>query len=77
MNFTGQVTNVSRDWKTGTWNLQFSVNEGEAALAELDRLQNVEKLSIEVKQYRKKRSLDANGLLWLMLGEMAGSQTRG
>ena len=71
MNFTGQVTGVTQDWKTGTWNLQFSVNEGEAALAELERLQNVEKLSIDVKQYRKKRSLDANGLLWACLGEMA------
>ena len=71
MNFTGQVTNVSRDWKTETWNITFSVNEGEAALAELERLQNVDKLAVDVKQYSKKRSLDANGLLWACLGEMA------
>lgn len=71
MNFTGQVTGVARDWKTETWNITFSVNEGESALIELDKLQNVEKLSVDVKQYRKKRSLDANGLLWACLGEMA------
>lgn len=71
MNFTGVVTGVARDWKTGTWNLTFSVNEGESALMELDKLQNVDKLAIDVKQYRKKRSLDANGLLWACLGEMA------
>ena len=71
MNFTGQVTGATKDWKTGTWNLTFSVNEGESALIELDKLQNVEKLAVDVKQYSKKRSLDANGLLWACLGEMA------
>lgn len=28
-------------------------------------------LSVEVKQYRHKRSLDSNGYMWLLLGEMA------
>ena len=28
-------------------------------------------LSVEIKPYRQKRSLDANGMLWAVLGEMA------
>ena len=30
-------------------------------------------LSVEIKPYRAKRSLDANALLWVMLGEMAAA----
>lgn len=33
---------------------------------------NGKELTVEIKQYRKKRSLDANGMLWSILGEMAG-----
>lgn len=32
-----------------------------------------EDLDIEIKKYRKKRSLDANGLLWHCLSEIAGA----
>ena len=71
MNFTGNVTGVTKDWKTGAYNLSFSVNEGESALIELESLQSAEKLEIDVKQYRKKRSRDANGMLWACLGEIA------
>lgn len=30
-------------------------------------------LSVEIKQYRHKRSLDANGYFWALLSEMAGA----
>lgn len=73
MNFTGNVTGVTKDWKTGAYNLTFSVNEGESALVELERLQNAEKLDIDVKQYRKKRSLDANALMWACIGDIASA----
>ena len=73
MTFTGAVTGVTKDWKTGAWNLTFSVNEGESALMELDKLQNVEKLAIDVKKWRKHRSLDSNGLMWACIGEMAAA----
>lgn len=70
MNFTGRVAGVSRDWKTGEYTIAFTVNE-ESALYELEKIQDLDKLSIEAKKYRKKRSLDANGLMWACLGEMA------
>lgn len=70
MNFTGKFLNVFKDWKTGDYSITFSVNEA-AALKEIENIQNCEKLNIEAKKYRKKRSLDANALLWACLGEMA------
>lgn len=43
--------------------------------AEIDRLREVlnngKDLSIEVKQYRKKRSLDANAYLWVLITQIA------
>ncbi len=70
MKFTGKLLSVNRDWRTGEYNIVFSVNE-ESALPEIEKIQNLEKLSIEAKQYRVKRSLDANALLWACLSEIA------
>lgn len=70
MRFTGKLLSVNRDWRTGEYNIVFSVNE-ESALPEIEKIQNLEKLSIEAKQYRAKRSLDANALLWVCLSEIA------
>ena len=38
-----------------------------------DTLARGKLLSVEIKPYRAKRSLDANALLWVMLGEMAAA----
>ena len=70
MRFTGKLLSVNRDWRTGEYNIVFSVNE-KSALSEIEKIQNLDKLSIEAKQYRAKRSLDANALLWACLSEIA------
>lgn len=70
MIFTGKFQGVTTDWATGQHNITFSINES-SALAEIEHIQECERLSIEAKPYRKKRSLDANGMLWACLGEMA------
>jgi len=70
MRFTGKLLSVNRDWRTGEYNIVFSVNE-KSSLSEIEKIQNLEKLSIEAKQYRAKRSLDANALLWACLSEIA------
>ena len=36
-----------------------------------DDLKDIEKLSIEIKQYREKRSLNANAYAWLLIGKIA------
>lgn len=72
MQFTGKLQNVNRDWQTGQFNITFTVNET-AAINEIDAIKDCEKLSITAKKYRQKRSLDANGMLWACLGELAAT----
>lgn len=70
MNFTGKIQNIAKDWNTGQFHITFSVNEP-SAINQVDSIRECEKLSIEAKKYREKRSLDANALLWLCLGRIA------
>ena len=70
MNFTGRFRNVQRDWATGEYIISFTINEP-AALNEVESIQNVEKLNIEAKQHRNKRSLDANAYAWVLMQKIA------
>ena len=69
MECTGRIKDISLDWKTNQLNISLSINE-KNAISEIDKLKD-DKLSIKITKYRKKRSLDANGLLWSMLGQIA------
>lgn len=71
MECTGRIKDISLDWKTNQLNLALSINE-KNAISEIDKLKD-DKLSIKIVKYRKKRSLDANGLLWYCLGQIAAS----
>lgn len=70
MEFTGRLKDVNRDWQTGQYNITFTMNEA-SAINQIENIQSCEKLSIKAVKYRQKRSLDANGLLWLCLGRIA------
>lgn len=70
MEFTGKFKNVSRDFETEKYQVTFTIDEN-SAVRELDNIKDCEKLNIKATKYRKKRSLDANGLLWLCLGRIA------
>lgn len=72
MKFTGKIQNIAKDWQTGQFNITFSVNEP-AAISEVNSIKDCEKLSIEAVKFRNKRSLDANALLWLCLGQIAAA----
>lgn len=69
MECTGSIKDISRDWRTNQLNLTLSINEN-FAIDEIDKLKD-DKLSIKITKYRQKRSLDANGLLWVCLGQIA------
>ena len=66
---TGALTDVSKDWKTGRFRLTFEINED--ITGSVDSLSKCEKLTLKATKYRKKRSLDANALLWKCLGDIA------
>ena len=70
MEFTGKLQNVSRDWKTGQWNITFTINEA-SAINEVNNIQACEKLSIKAVKHRNKRSLDANAYCWVILQKIA------
>jgi hypothetical protein len=70
MNFTGLIKGISRDWRTNQLNITFTVNE-EAVMNSIDKLKDCEKLSVTAVKFHKKRSIDANGLLWVCLGQIA------
>ena len=72
MECTGNIKDISLDWKTNQINLALSINE-KNAISEIEKIKDDEKLSIKIVKYRKKRSLDANGLLWYCLGQIAAA----
>lgn len=71
MEFTGQLIEAYKAYPSGEYRITFSVNENEAIEA-CSELQNT-RLQVKVAKYRKRRSLDANGLMWKCIDEMAKS----
>lgn len=69
MQTTGNIIALSKDWATNKLLINLQVDD--CPVEEVQALAQCEKLSIEIKKYRKKRSLDANGLLWHCLGDIA------
>lgn len=72
MECTGRIQNIAKDWNSGRFLITFEVNEKTVA-GEIESLNSCDKLSIIAKPWKKKRSLDANALLWLCLGRIAES----
>lgn len=71
MELTGKIADLSLDFVTGKAKLTLEVNETEAIKQGYDELHEAEKLSIEIKKYRKKRSLDMNAYAWVLMDKLA------
>lgn len=69
MDFQGEIRNVTSDWVSGEIQITFSMRN-KNALMEVDKLRGAV-LDIEAKKHRNKRSLNANGLMWVCLGQIA------
>ncbi len=70
MKFTGRISDISIDFKSNKPKITFIMNE-RSALEELEEIKEVDKLSIEAKKWRQKRSLDANAYCWLLINKLA------
>lgn len=68
MQFRGALQGVSRDYRTNTPSITLTIIEGN--INEVNDLQDCE-LSVEIKKYHKKRSLDANAYLWVLCTKIA------
>ena len=71
MRLTGKIADTSIDIKTGAPRVTLTVNEKADFFELYDDLKDREKLSIEIKPYRAKRSLDANAYCWKLIGDLA------
>ncbi len=71
MKVSGRIVGANIDFKTGKPTLTLEVNERKDFEALVDEMRDKDKLSIEVKPYRERRSLNANAYAWLLIGQIA------
>jgi hypothetical protein len=71
MKVSGKIVGANIDFKTGKPTISFEINEKHDFGLMVDELKDCDKLSIEVKQYREKRSLNANAYAWVLIGKIA------
>jgi hypothetical protein len=71
MKISGRIVGANIDFKTGKPTISFEVNERNDFEALVDEMKDKDKLSIEVKQFRQHRSLNANAYAWLIIGKIA------
>lgn len=67
---TGRIRDLSVD-RRGVTLLTLEINERSVAETLYDELNQCEKCEITVKKYRKKRSLDSNAYLWVLIGKLS------
>lgn len=68
MEFTGRFDGLVVDYATGRQKVSLSVNED--ARGAFDELKDCD-LSITIKKYRKKRSLDSNAFYWCIISKLS------
>lgn len=71
MQFTGSIADISFDMN-GKPRATLLINERNNFLDGVDSLRDI-KLTIDLKKYRNKRSLNANAYAWKLIGEIADS----
>ena len=67
MNSTGTITDIGLDYKTRKAKISLLLDTN--SLDIIEELKNENKLDVEIKKHRKKRSLNANAYFWKLLTE--------
>ena len=73
MKVTARVSDISFDYSTGKPKVTLTIDEKAAFLDGIDELKDVA-LSVELKKWRPRRSLDANAYAWVLMGKLAEHQ---
>jgi hypothetical protein len=68
---TGKIVGANIDFKTNKPVLMLEVNERNDFEMLVDDMRDKDKLSIEIKPYRERRSLDANAYFWVLCDRLA------
>ena len=71
MRVTGRIAGASVDFSSGKSILTLEVNEKNDFKLLVDEMRDKDKLSIEVKPFRAKRSLDANAYAWVLMDKLS------
>lgn len=71
MVITGKIIGAAINFANNKPTITFEINERGDFESMVDDLKDKEKLSIEVKPYREKRSLNANAYAWVLIGKIA------
>lgn len=67
--FTGKLKEPIIDYLTGRLTILFEPSEDFRQTYE--ELKDCDKLQLEIKKYRRRRSLDANAYYWVLIGKLA------
>lgn len=69
MDCVGRITQLAQDYTTHGILVTLAVTE--ASAQELQTLKGLGELSVSLKRWRQKRSLDANAYAWVLMSKMA------
>lgn len=67
MKFNGEIADITLDYKTQKPRITFLIDSNE--ITSFEELKGL-KLNLDIKKRIKKRSLDANGYMWVLLGKL-------
>lgn len=68
MDFKGTIFQVLRDWTTGKFQITFQTEQDISG--QLDAIRNIP-VRVTAKQWKEKRSLDANSYYWVLVTKLA------
>ena len=71
MKVTGRIVGANIDFRTNKPHLALEVNEINDFKQLVDDMNGCEKLTIEIKPFRARRSLDANAYAWVLMDKLA------
>lgn len=74
MEFQGKLHAINIDWVTNKLHITFECDDT-STVNEAVKLKDIDKLTVKVVKYRKKRSLDANAYCWTLISKLAESMT--
>ena len=69
MQVTGIITNFNKDWKTGKAIVTLLLDM--ADMEHIEELSKLKKLTVTLKRFFKKRSLDSNAYMWNIAEKIA------
>lgn len=71
MKITGNISDIAFDFRTGKPKVTLLINEKQSFLDGVDELKDCEKLTVEMKKFRSRRSLDANAYFFVLADKVA------